>query len=126
MQTKVLLSIKPEFASKISQGSKRYEFRRAIFKRKGITTIVVYASAPISKVIGEFEVGGILCDTPRQLWTKTSKHAGISKNKFLNYFSNKLNGYAIEIKKYTAYKEPIALKKFALSAPPQSFLYLKN
>ena len=33
---KVLLSIKPEFAEKIFDGTKLYEFRRSIFKNKNI------------------------------------------------------------------------------------------
>ena len=53
---RVLLSIKPEFALKIFDGSKRYEYRRSIFKRGGVTKIVVYASDPIQKVIGEFKI----------------------------------------------------------------------
>lgn len=31
---KVLLSIKPEFANKIFEGTKRFEFRKSIFKKK--------------------------------------------------------------------------------------------
>ena len=123
---KVLLSIKPEFASKILKGLKKYEFRRAIFRREGIKTIVLYASSPISKVVGEFEVDGILCDNPKRLWRKTKKHAGLSENKFFEYFSSKRNGYAIKIKNCKTYKKPMALEKFALSTPPHSFLYLRN
>ena len=33
---KALLSIKPEFADKIFAGTKRYEFRRAVFKKEGV------------------------------------------------------------------------------------------
>lgn len=58
---KVLLSIKPEFANKIFEGSKKFEFRRSIFKNKQVKSIVVYASAPISKVIGEFEIDTVHC-----------------------------------------------------------------
>ena len=54
---KVILSIKPEFANKIFNGTKKFEFRRTLFKKKEVKKIVVYASAPISKVIGEFESG---------------------------------------------------------------------
>ena len=53
---KVILSIKPEFANKIFNGTKKFEFRRTLFKNKEIKMIIVYASAPISKVIGEFEI----------------------------------------------------------------------
>ena len=57
---KVLLSIKPEYAEKIFNGEKRFEYRRVIFKRKGITTVVVYVTAPISRIMGEFQINNIL------------------------------------------------------------------
>lgn len=121
---RVLLSIKPEFALKIFDGSKRYEYRRSIFKRCEITRIVVYASDPIQKVIGEFEIGEILHDDPQSLWTQTRNHAGISKQRFLEYFGNKTKGYAIQIKSTKKYDVPLPLKSFMVSSPPQSFIYL--
>ena len=53
---KVLLSIKPEFVEKIFNGTKKYEFRKSIFKNKNIDTVVVYASSPWQYVIGEFKI----------------------------------------------------------------------
>ena len=44
---KALLSIKPEFADMIFAGTKRYEFRRAIFKRNDLEGVLVYASSPV-------------------------------------------------------------------------------
>lgn len=51
-----LLSIKPEFANKIFDGTKKFEFRKSIFKNKDVTTVVVYVSSTIEKIIGEFEI----------------------------------------------------------------------
>jgi predicted transcriptional regulator len=56
----VILSIKPQFARKIFEGSKLFEFRRSIFKNPDVNKVVVYASAPISKIVGEFEIEEIL------------------------------------------------------------------
>jgi predicted transcriptional regulator len=121
---KVLLSIKPEFATKIFEGSKKYEYRRSIFKRNDVTTIVVYASDPVKKVIGEFEIGGIIQDKPLKLWEQTGEHAGISKELFLNYFKDKNCGYAIKVKNTKFYETPFLLDRLMVSYPPQSFLYL--
>ncbi len=121
---KVLLSIKPEFALKIFDGSKKYEYRRAIFKRGEVTTVVVYASDPIKKVIGEFVIGDILHDEPQMLWVKTKDHAGITEKRFLEYFRNKTKGYAIKIKSTKMYNDPLPLGNFMISTPPQSFVYL--
>ena len=60
--TAVLLSIKPEFAKKIFAGTKKFEFRKSIFKYQNINKIIVYASSPVKKVIGEFLIDKILID----------------------------------------------------------------
>jgi len=121
---KVLLSIKPEFALRIFDGSKKYEYRRVIFKRRGVKTVVVYASDPIRRVIGEFVIGDILHDKPEQLWEQTFNHAGIAKTRFMEYFGNHAKGYAIGIKEARKYQTPLSLDELMLSLPPQSFMYL--
>lgn len=121
---KVLLSIKPEFAQKIFDGSKKYEFRRSIFKNPHIKTVVVYASSPLQKVVGEFEIEKIINTDLEDLWNQTEKDSGISKDYFLRYFSGKQNGFAIQIKNIKKYKSPKCIKKDLNLAPPQSFAYL--
>lgn len=123
---KVLLSIKPEFAELIFEGTKRFEYRRTIFKNDKIKTVVVYASSPVKKVIGEFEIECILQDDIETLWKKTKKHAGIEKNYFDQYFENKEQGFAIEIKKPRLYRKSLCLKEDFNLMPPQSFLYLDS
>jgi len=76
---RVLLSIKPEFAEKIFNGTKKYEFRRTVFKNQDIKTVVVYASSPVQKVIGEFEIEEIISDQLQALWKQTKKYAGINE-----------------------------------------------
>ena len=122
---KVLLSIKPEYALKIFDGSKKYEYRRCIFKRGEVTKVVVYASNPIKKIIGEFQIGDILYADPQLLWANTKCHAGITKNKFFEYFCKKSKGYAIEVKSTKMYDIPMSLNALMVSSPPQSFMYLR-
>ena len=76
---RVLLSIKPEFAKLIFDGTKKFEFRKTIFKNKNIKTIVVYASSPLQKVIGEFEIEDTINEDLDLLWEKTKEHAGIDR-----------------------------------------------
>ena len=121
---RVLLSIKPEFVSKIFDGSKTYEYRRVIFKRTEVTTVIIYASGPIKKVIGEFEIGEILHEEPQALWVKTGDKAGLTKRRFLEYFENVEKGYAIMVKQARMYDAPLPLNSFMVSSPPQSFMYL--
>lgn len=121
---RVLLSIKPEFAFKIFDGTKEYEFRKVIFKRPNIKTVVVYASSPVQKVIGEFEIEDILSSSPAEIWRKTQNKSGITKEFFKAYFSEKETAYAIKIRNVKRYKKELDLKKEFDLTPPQSFAYL--
>src|SRR4030042_236387 len=113
---KVLLSIKPEFALKIFDGTKRYEFRRSIFKNRDINKVIVYASSPVGKIIGEFEIEDILHEELPILWSKTKHHAGTNEEKF--------KGYAIQIKNAKRYDKPVLLDSLRVSTAPQSFMYV--
>lgn len=122
---KVLLSIKPQFVEQIIKGTKRYEFRKAIYKRTDIDTIVVYASSPVCRVVGEFKVDGILCETPETLWQHTHDSAGITREFFDQYFDKRDKAYAIRIKSFLSYENPTKLTEaFPGKVPPQSFCYL--
>lgn len=122
---KVLLSIKPEFANKIFDGTKLFEFRRAIFKNPNIKTVVVYASSPVQKVIGEFEIDHILKQDIKSLWFNTAKHSGIQKDYFHQYFNGREFGFAIKVKNPKLYKKAQSLKDDYKKLPPQSFCYLE-
>ena len=115
---KVLLSIKPEYAERTFAGTKKYEFRRVVFKNDKVRNVVVYASSPVQRVIGEFSIDSILSESPEKLWKKTSKYAGIEKDDFHAYFAGKKTGYAIKIKKTRRYKTPLDLQTAFDKLPP--------
>jgi len=125
MQTSVLLSIRPQFAERIFEGVKHYEFRRVLFKDRSVKKIIVYASAPVSRVIGEFEIEDILELEKEGLWHQTKEYSGISKECFDQYFQGRQVGYAIKIRKAYLYETPLELEKsFNIKHAPQSFVYV--
>ncbi|MCH7386955.1 ASCH domain-containing protein [Acinetobacter modestus] len=129
MSTAVLLSIKPKFAEAIFSGEKKYEFRKAIYKNPSIKVVYVYASAPISKVIGSFQVDEILKNDLATLWENTNAAAGITEEYFHEYFADRSYGFALKVEKAKLFDEPMKLiEMFGIEHPPQSFCYvpLKN
>jgi len=121
---KVLLSIKPEYAFKIFEGTKKYEFRKVIFKNPDIKTIVVYASSPVQQVIGEFDIDEIYSSHPDSLWEQTKAHSGISSDFFFEYFLEREIAHAIKIKNTRRYRTPLNLKETFNTNPPQSYMYI--
>lgn len=123
---RVLISIKPEFVKKIFSGEKKFEYRKAIFRNPNVDTVVIYATKPCGKVVGEFKLNRILCDNPKKIWENTHELAGISKEFFDQYFKGKEKAYAIEIGDVAQYGNPLSLQEFdkKVKVPPQSFQYL--
>ena len=121
---KVLLSIKPEFVEKIFNGTKKYEFRKSIFKNKNIDTVVVYASSPWQYVIGEFKIETILNDNVDRIWEQTREYSGISEEFYRLYFSRKTQAHAIKIGKVTKFKKHKRLSDYHVNFPPQSYMYV--
>lgn len=122
---RVLLSIKPEYAEKILNGTKRFEYRKAIPRNQSVRTVVIYATMPVGKVVGEFEVGGVLRDKPSVLWSRTKEASGITRAFFDSYFSGRTEASAIAVNKPKRYAKPLDLEDVSGSVtPPQSFQYL--
>jgi predicted transcriptional regulator len=122
---KVLLSIKPEFVEKIFTGEKRYEYRRTIFK-KNVESIVVYATKPEGKIVGELFIEYIISDSPDSIWSTTQKYSGISHSFFQDYFGDRTEGYAIKIAKAIPYDSPYdPTQQNSNFRAPKSFCYIK-
>ncbi len=121
----VLLSIKPKYVRSIIEGGKRYEFRKTIFKNREIDLIYIYSSSPVKKIIGSFEVGGILEDHPRELWDNVKEYAGIDDRDFFSYFEGKSRAFAIEIQNLQEFNDPIdPYETIPGFVPPQSYRYM--
>ena len=102
---KVLLSIKPEYAEKILNGEKKFEFRRVLPKNKDITRVIIYATMPIGKVVGEFEIAELISESPVRLWEITAEFSGITENFFDSYFEGRKIAHAIKVGKVRKYKQ---------------------
>lgn len=123
---KVILSIKPFYVDKILSGEKKYELRKSIFKNDNVNKVMIYASSPVSKIIGEFEIEKIFHKNVKELWELIKNDAGVKRDFFDEYFFEKEKGYAIEIKNVKKYKKHIDIfEEFGIKAP-QSFAYVKE
>lgn len=120
--TRALLSIRPEFAHAIFTGKKKFEFRRNYFARE-VDIVVVYVSAPIKLVLGEFDLAGYVHTTIEALWEQTKHYGGISRDRFFAYFSGLEKGYALQIGDVRQYESPTLIQALGVR-PPQSFVYL--
>jgi predicted transcriptional regulator len=119
------LSVKPHFGEAILAGTKRFEFRRSLYRCSNVEIIVLYASSPVQRVIGEFRVANILALAPDELWRATHRWSGIDRAYFDEYFDGRALGYALQVGQRRTYRTPKLLRRdFGIAHPPQSFCYL--
>ena len=120
----VLLSIRPEYAEALINSTKRVEFRRTRFSRN-VAFVVIYATQPVGKVVGWFEVDGIEASTPKDLWIRFQDCGGISEAQFQDYYTGTETGYAIRVRCAQRLPKAKQLKSVSgLEKAPQSFAYL--
>jgi predicted transcriptional regulator len=124
---KALLSIKPQYVERIFSGEKRFEYRKAVFAQKGINTVIVYATMPVGKIVGEFIIDEILEFSPTELWSKTKEFSGVEKQFYDEYFEGKTKAFAIKIKETLLYDTPINPYDLEVKfTAPQSFSYIRK
>lgn len=100
---KVLMSIKPKYVEEILDKKKLFEFRRSVFDADNVEKVVIYASSPIKKIVAEFDVNDIISGTPQTIWDRCKNNAGIDRDSFMEYFSDKDTAFSIVIDNLKVY-----------------------
>jgi predicted transcriptional regulator len=124
MKRRVLLSIHPEHAEAILVGRKGYEFRKVLF-REEVSEVVMYATSPVCRVIGTFQIEEIYSATPDDVWSRAKGAAGVTRDMFCTYFSGRQFAHAIKVSSPVRFTRPKPLSHYLKSnVPPQSFCYI--
>ena len=121
---KIMLAIKPEYVEKIFDGLKRYEYRKKC-PNHPISQIVIYETAPVSKVVGTVDVDEMLGTAPHVLYDMTKKFSGISEDDYNDYFKGSNIAYAYSINNPVIFSRPASIKEYGLRGVPQSYVYLE-
>ena len=123
MKRKILISINPEHVQNIIAGIKKYEYRK-IAAKQDISSIIIYETTPVKKIVAEVEIVDVLMMSPNALWNETKLASGISKDYFDAYFKNREVAYDYKLGTIKVYDRPRELAEFGLKFAPQSFVYV--
>lgn len=123
MKRKILISINPEHVENIIKGTKKFEYRKIVAKQD-ISSIVIYETTPVKRIVAEAEIIDVLILSPDELWKQTKHASGISKEFFDEYFKGKKIAYAYKLGKVKVYETPKTLLDYGIKNAPQSFIYL--
>ena len=94
-----IISIRPNFADAILDGTKTVELRRRIPPIAVGTRLWIYATRPTAAIVGSAIVSAILRDTPDVIWKRVSNKTALERGEFDHYFDG--TNVAIGIKHCT-------------------------
>lgn len=126
----VLVSIRPEYASKIMNGQKTVELRRRFPETTAVgATILIYSSSPVQAIVGYATIKDVLHLPVKNIWRDYSEAACINKADFDAYFTGLTKGYVIiltDVKSLLNQLRAIDLQEEFGFVAPQSFRYVDS
>jgi predicted transcriptional regulator len=117
-----LLSFRQPFAEALLDGRKRHEFRRGPAGFAPGDLLLVYETAPVSRVTGVARVGRVHRGSGRDL-------AGIEEHPDLSditadYLGDASDAVALQLEAVHRLPEPVSLAALGLDRPPRSYRWL--
>jgi predicted transcriptional regulator len=120
----VVMSVHPHYAEAIMAGRKKVEFRKRPLA-SDVTMVWVYATVPVQRIVGYFEVGATCVATPTELWREFEDVGCIDRVAFDRYYAQHDIGAGIRILRVRRLDAPIPICDLLPSGvPPQSFAYV--
>jgi adenylate kinase len=122
----IIISIHPKHVEKIFSGEKVFEYRKSLPKDK-ISHAVIYATAPISRIVAVAEVENMVQDRPSKVWEMTKFSSGITRAFYREYFQGRSKACAIHFGAICPTTSPINPRddEYKIHVP-QSYSYLQD
>lgn len=121
-----LFSIHPQYADAILDGTKQVEFRRQGLP-DDVSHVVVYATSPVQRVVGAFEIEAVEQLSPEDAWNQYGQVGGIDKHSYDSYYAGAVSAYVIRVQNPEPFEVPFTLSDLDQGMrPPQSYMYLRD
>ena len=126
----ILIAIHERHADAILRGTKTHELRRRLRSVSEGDRVYLYATAPISAVVGCFVVRSVNRNSPDGIWAAIGTGFAISEAEFDAYTSGAAEVTALEVADPSRLRRPAAVPELIEIAPeftpPQSVTMLRN
>jgi predicted transcriptional regulator len=117
------MSIHPAYAEAILRGDKQVEFRKRPLA-PDVETVVVYATAPVQRVVGAFTIDRTVAGDRDSVWREVGAVGGISRETYDRYFDSSPRAVGLVVGKATRWTALPLTDLDARLTPPQSFAYI--
>ena len=119
-----LMAIRPHYAEAILDGQKTVEFRKRALA-SDVREVLIYATLPVSRVIGSFSVDYIVSGSPAEIWEKFGRLGSIAFDAYDSYYAGSATAYGLLVGGTRRFKRHWPVDRLNPPASfPQSFNYI--
>lgn len=125
----ILMSIRPRYAQMILDGHKTVEIRRTHIQCKAGDLVIMYASSPFKRIVGQFTIEQVIYDSCKAVWEKCGDRTGLSEPEYTQYVAGKGEVSAIVISTVHENRNGLSHEQLRLKLgilAPQSYIYIKD
>lgn len=123
-----LLSVRPRFAAALLDGSKTVEVRRRRARIADGAICLVYASSPVSALVGAVRIRTTDTDRPDSLWSRWGNRTALKRAEYDTYLAGSTRPCAIVVSAAVAFPQAISLSELRRRrhafVTPQSYRFL--
>lgn len=126
----VILSIKPEYARRIANGTKTIELRRSPMGLESGDVVLVYISAPDQSIAFWFRIDRIESLEVEEMWRKHHQRLGIEREPYLAYFAGASTATGLHVGEVQCLTPELSLAEVRTVlpgfVPPQGLIRLRD
>lgn len=123
----LLLSVRPQFAESILDGSKTAEIRRQRPDVRRGTLVIIYATRPTGAIVGTARISDMLEGNPAEVWEQHRTRININKEDYDSYLEGVSMTYVLLLERVQRLVPMLTLEQMRAATdfqPPQSYRYI--
>ena len=109
MMCQVIISLRPAYGELVLSGSKTVELRNRIVRIDAGTTIWLYITRPVGKIVALADVTTVIHDSPVEIWTRFRERMCIDRMHFEDYVGDRACVSALVLANVRELCEPVSI-----------------
>ena len=122
--SQVIMSLKPEYGELVFSGSKTVELRNRVVRIETGTTIWIYFTSPVRKIVGVADVRAVVYGSPLEIWRRFRERMCIEQARFEEYVGDRVRVTALVLKDVRKLDAPVpigSIRRVVRSFHPPQF-----
>lgn len=121
----IMISVSPKHADILLDQEDKNVFFYKVTPVNKVKRVLIYATAPVQGVVGEFDLDKIDIKAVSTIWKNYGSKSVLTKKEYDEYYQGKDSAHAMISKEAFRYSKPKKLEDFNMKKGPSGFQYLK-